>query len=184
MSILESIRDRRSTRSYTARPVSEQSVTELLEAARLAPSGSNTQPWRFIVVRSDAMRQKLASVCHDQQWMAQAPVHIVCVADVQAQFKIPRELMIDEHSPESEVKKVIRCTAIAIEHLVLQAQALGLSTCWVAWFMQADIRPALGVPEDKFVVAVITVGYSEDRPSPRPRRSLDEIVQYESWNGS
>jgi len=184
MSILESIQDRRSARTYTSRPVNEQMVNELLESARVAPSGSNAQPWRFIVVRSDAMRRQLASVCHDQQWMAEAPVHIVCVADVQAQFKEYHALSVDEYSPEPEVKRVIRCTAIGIEHLVLQAQSLGLSTCWVAWFAQEDIRPLLGIPEDKFVVAVITVGYSNDRPAPRPRKALDEMVHYETWSES
>lgn len=182
MNILESIQDRRSIRTYTDKEVSASAVEEILEAARLAPSGSNTQPWRFIVVRSDKMRSRLARACHNQQWMNQAPVHIVCVADVQAQCSEVRELSIDEHSPEPEAKRVIRCTAIAIEHLVLQAQALGLSTCWIAWFMQSDIRPVLGIPEDKYVVAVITVGYSDDRPAPRPRKALSEIVRYESWD--
>jgi len=183
MSIFEVIQDRRSIRTYTNQEVPTGVVEEILEAARLAPSGSNTQPWRFIVVRSDEARARIVQACHNQQWMNQAPVHIVCIADVQAQYSEVRELSIDEHSTEPEVKRVIRCTAIAIEHLVLQAQAIGLSTCWVAWFTQSEIRPVLAIPEDKYVVAVITVGYSENRPAPRPRKTMNEIVRYESWDG-
>jgi len=184
MRLLEAIQDRRSIRTYTNQEVPANVIEEILEAARLAPSGSNTQPWRFIIVQSDEMRSQLAQACHNQQWMNQAPVHIVCIADVQAQYPEVRELRIDEHSPEPEVKRVIRCTAIAIEHIVLQAQALGLSTCWVAWFTQSEIRPVLGIPDDKYVVAVITVGHSDEHPASRPRKAMHEIVRYESWDGA
>ncbi len=183
MSIFEAIQGRRSIRTYTNQAVPATVIEEILEAARLAPSGSNTQPWRFIVVRSDEARARIVQACHNQQWMNQAPVHIVCIADVQAQYPEARELRIDEQSPQPEVKRVIRCTAIAIEHIVLQAQALGLSTCWVAWFTQSEIRPVLGIPEDKYVVAVITVGHSDEHPASRPRKAMHEIVRYESWDG-
>ena len=182
MTTLDPIRNRRSVRSYTSQEVSEEAVREILEAARLAPSGSNQQPWAFIVVRSDEMRARVSEACHNQQWMNQAPVHIVCVADPVSRDEGLRGSRVDEESPDEPVKTTIRCTVIAIEHLVLQAEAMGLSTCWIAWFTQDDIRPVLDIPEDRYVVAVITVGYSDDRPAARPRKPLEEIVRYESWS--
>jgi len=181
MEILESIRSRRSIRKYKDLPVDDERITTLLESARIAPSGSHTQPWHFIVVRSDAMKEQIMKVSHNQKWMLQAPVFIVGIADIRSRLKEGEPLEIDEHSPEPEVKPIIRDTAIAIEHIVLQAEALGLSTCWVAWFEQKDIRPVLNIPSDKYVVGVITVGYGDETPRPIGRRSLAEMVHHEKW---
>jgi len=158
--MLEAIRNRRSIRSYAQRNVDDALIRELLESARLAPSGSNKQPWGFIVVREDERRKAIMRACHNQEWMVQAPVFVVCVA---------------------EAKLIIRDTAIAAEHIVLQAQDLGLSTCWIAWFEQDAIRPVLSLPSDKYAVAVITVGYSDAKPSPQKRLPLEEIVHRERW---
>ncbi len=79
------------------------------------------------------------------------------------------------------MKQIIRDTAIAIEHIALQAVELGLGTCWVAWYTQEEFRPVLNIPEDKYVVCVLTVGYPDEAPNPRPRKSLKEIVHHEQW---
>ncbi len=97
------------------------------------------------------------------------------------QKKDTREIYLNEESPEFELKQIIRDTAIAIEHIVLQAENLGLGTCWTAWFKQAEVRPILNIPNDKFVVCVLTVGYADENPKQRPRKSLDKIVRYEKW---
>lgn len=172
---------RRSIRRYQARPVEEDKVAAVLAAACLAPSGSNTQPWRFIVVRDDAKRAALAEVSHRQAWMKTAPVHIVCVADSTVRTQGEAILTVDEDSPAEEVKQIIRDTAIAVDHLTLAAAAEGLGTCWVAWFRQAEIRPLLGVPPECYVVAVITLGYADEQPGPRPRQAVAEMVRYEHW---
>jgi nitroreductase len=179
--MLESIRARRSVRSYLPREVTDAEILALIESARLAPSGSNTQPWSFIVVRSEKMREAVMHACHDQHWMLEAPVFIVCVADLRSRLDNVEGADVSEKSPIPEVKQIIRDTAIATEHLVLQAQADGLSTCWVARFTQEEIRPVLGIPSDQYVVAVITLGYSDQRPAPRPRRPIDELVHCERW---
>jgi nitroreductase len=113
--------------------------------------------------------------------MLQAPVLLVCVADIRAKIHEFDHIVIGEKNPQIELKQVIRDTAIAIEHLVLQAESLGLSTCWVAYFEQRDLRPVLSVPSDKYVVAVITVGYADEKPHARPRRPLEEIIHFETW---
>ena len=179
--MLKAIEQRRSVRKYLDQPVEEEKLLTVLEAARLAPSGSNTQAWHFIVVREDAMRQEVTRVSHNQQWMLTAPVHIVCVADARPRILEPTDLVVDETSPQFGLKQAIRDTAIAIEHLVLAAEEQGLGTCWIAWFTQDQIRPVLDIPADKFVVAVITLGYPAESPPARRRKPLDEIIHYERW---
>jgi len=178
--MIKAIEARRSIRKYKNQEVEEEKIIELLESARLAPSGSNTQPSHFIVVKSKENREKIAKVSHNQKWMLTAPVHIVCVADLQCRIK-EGHISINELSPEEEVKQIIRDTAIAIEHIALQAVESGLGTCWVAWYTQEEFRPVLNIPEDKYVVCVLTVGYPDEAPNPRPRKSLKEIVHYEQW---
>lgn len=181
MGILKEILSRRSIRRYKSNPVEDEKIRIMLESARLAPSGNNSQPWNFIIVRTEERRKQIVEACKKQQWMLQAPVLLVCVADIRAKINKSDHIVIGEESPQIELKQVIRDTAIAIEHLVLQGESLGLSTCWVAYFEQRDIRPILSVPSDKYVVAVITVGYADENPHPRPRRPLEEIIHFETW---
>lgn len=179
--MIKEILDRRSIRKYEEKAVGDDKLAEILEACRIAPSGSNTQPWRLIVVKDESMRRKIAEVSHNQTWMTQAPVHIVCVADLAGRADASVKIKIDEKSPEFMVKQAIRDMTIGADHMTLQAEALGLGTCWVAWFEQKDIRPVLGIPEDKFVVCILTVGYPAERPNQRPRMKIGEIVRYDRW---
>lgn len=179
--MIKEIMTRRSIRKYIDKPIEEDKILQLLESARLAPSGSNTQPTHFIIVKSDSVREKLTQVSHNQKWMFSAPVFIVCVADIRSRLKEDIDIRIDERSPQEEVKQIIRDASISIDHLVLEAESLGLGTCWVAWFTQEEIRPLLNIPSDKYVVSIITVGYADETPTARPRKSLEEIVHYENW---
>jgi nitroreductase len=179
--MMEEITSRRSIRNYNEQPVNDEQISLLLESARLAPSGSNTQPWHFIVVKSKEMREKISAADHNQAWMAKAPVHIVCVADIRSRIKDDTEIILDENTPMEELKQIIRDTAIAAEHIILEAEDLGLASCWTAWFTQNDIRPVLDIPADKYVVCVITVGHSDISSKPAPRKSMDEIVHFEKW---
>ncbi len=181
MDILKPILTRRSVRKYTTDPVNDEQVLILLESARLAPSGTNRQPWQFIVVRSGDLKRQIVEVSNNQTWMLNAPVFIVCVADPVPRLKGQPSFDIDDNSSEPVVKKVIRDTAIAVENLVLQAESMGLATCWVAWFSQEDIRPILKVPADKYVLAIIPVGFADEQPTARPRRPLHEMVHYDTW---
>lgn len=177
---MKEIEDRRSVRNYNGQPVGDQQILQLLQSARLAPSGSNTQPWHFIVVRSPQIKEKIAEADHDQKWMLSAPVFLVCVADIRC--RIPEgELILEENSDCEELKQIIRDTAIASEHIVLEAQHMGLNTCWTAWFRQDSIRPILGIPQDKYVCGILTIGYSEEKPRPVKRRKLEQIYHCETW---
>jgi nitroreductase len=154
-------------------------VCELLEAARHAPSGNNTQPWRFLVIEDPGMRGRLATICHNQQWMITAPVHIAVCADLEA--RTGSKGRFDEETPGMDAKRVIRDTAIAVDHLMLRAMELGLGTCWIGWYVQDEVRPLLGIPESVFVLGIITVGAPAEDPQPRPRRPLTALVYGETW---
>ena len=191
MEILQPILTRRSIRKYRDTPVEDDKIQAMLASARLAPSGNNSQPWNFIIAKSEATRKKIAEACYNQTWMTQAPVFIVCVADMsvrlkELQKKDPRitdtsHLNVQEESPQQELKMIIRDTTIAIDHLMLQATSMGLGTCWVAWLKQETIRPILHIPTDKYVVAVVCVGYANHSPKPTPRKPLEDMIHYERW---
>lgn len=110
-----------------------------------------------------------------------APVFIACVADIRSRIKEDIELLLNENSPQQELKQIIRDTSIAVEHLVLSAENLGLGTCWIAWFTQEEVRPILNIPSDKYVVSIITLGYPNESPKTRPRKKLQDIIHYEQW---
>ena len=179
--MIKEIEMRRSIRKYIDKPVEDAKITQILESARLAPSGNNTQPWHYIIVKSKDMRQKVMETSHNQKWMMTAPVFIVCVADVRCRIKDDREVYINDSSPEDEVKRIIRDTSISVGYMLLEANNTGLGVCWVAEFTQEEIRPVLNIPSDKYVVGVITVGYPDESPKPRPRKKLDDIVHHECW---
>ena len=191
MEILQPILTRRSIRKYRDTPVEDDKIQAMLASARLAPSGNNSQPWNFIIAKSEATRKKIAEACYKQTWMTQAPVFIVCVADMSVRLKELREkdhriqdtshLDLQEDSPQQELKMIIRDTTIAIDHLILQAESMGLGTCWIAWLEQETIRPILNIPTDKYVVAVVCVGYANHSPKPTPRKPLEDMIYYESW---
>ena len=179
--MIKEIKMRRSIRKYINKSVEDEKIIQLLESARLAPSGSNTQPWHFIIVKSEVTREKLAEVSHNQKWMISAPIFIVCVSDIRCRISEDVGISLNEDSPQEELKQIIRDTAISIGHILLEADNLGLGTCWVAWFIQEEIRPILNIPADKYVVGIITLGYANEEPKARPRKKIEEIAHYESW---
>jgi nitroreductase len=172
---------RRSIRKYKSIPVEESKLEAMINSALLAPSGDNTQPWRFIVVDDADVKRKVAQAAHKQGWMETAPVFIVCVADIRSRIKGTEEIDLDEETPLFELKQIIRDTAIAVDHMALEAVHQGLGTCWVSWYKQNEIRPTLGIPKDKYVLSVLTVGYSDEDPKPRPRRPASELVRRNTW---
>jgi nitroreductase len=124
--MMKEIKLRSSIRKYIDKPVDDEKILRLLESARLAPSGSNTQPWHFIIIRDEEIKQRIAKVSHNQEWMLSAPVFIVCVADIRSRIESDIEIILDEESPQNDLKKIIRDTAIAVEHIVLEAINEGL----------------------------------------------------------
>ena len=169
MDLFDAIRGRYSVRSYQARPIEQDKLDRVLEAARLAPSGSNRQPWKFVVVRDAETRKKLVPACCDQQFVGQAAAVIAGVG-----------LMPD---------RVMRCdvpgdpvdVAIALEHIALAAAAEGLGTCWIGAFHQDQVRQVLGIPQTAKVIELMTMGYPADKPAAKSRKPLTEIVCYDRF---
>ena len=179
--MIKEISTRTSTRKYKNIEVADEKIIQLIESARLAPSGMNTQPWNFIIVKSKETREKLAKADGNQMWMTTAPVFIVCVADIRCRIKEDVEIVVDERNDLRELKAIIRDTAVAIEHILLEAESQGLASCWTAMYVQDDIRPILGIPKDKYVVGIVTIGYSDEDRKPTPKRALEELIRYEKW---
>ena len=169
MDVQEAIRKRYAVRSYQDRPVEEEKLLAVLEAARLAPSGSNRQPWRFVVVRDSGIRRQLSAACHGQAFVAQAPVVIAATG------------LTPDRMMSCDIAGDAVDLAIAIDHMTLAAVELGLGTCWVGAFEQDKVRSVLGIPATAKVVEVLTLGYPADKPRAKSRKPLEQIVCWERW---
>lgn len=175
MAVIKEISERKSIRKYKSDAVSRKQILEILEAGRLAPSGSNTQPWRFILVWDNEMKKQIIEVDHNQAWMHSASALIVCVADLTSRQKDKIDSTADD-STSADLKKIIRDSAVCIENMLLQATHLGLGTCWTGWYDQEPMKKVLGLNDEHYVVGVITVGYADEVPKARPRMSLEELI--------
>ena len=162
MNLYEVIKSRYSVRSYLNKPVEQEKLDRILDAARLAPSGSNRQPWKFVVVRDAETRKKLVPACSNQEFVGQAPVVIAGVG------LMPDRIM-SCGVPGDPVD-----VAIALEHVALAATAEGLGTCWIGSFHQDQVRRVLDVPANAKVVEVMTLGYPADHPRPKARERIAE----------
>jgi nitroreductase len=171
MSVLDIIRRRRSVRKYKSDPIPEDVFLRVMEAARLAPSGKNSQPWKFIVVRDEEMRRKLSVASRNQAFMATAPIIIVACGYPERSY--PKQ--------GNYMKSWSIDVACAVDHLMLQATEEGLGTCWIGAFEEKEVKALLGVPEDVRVLALTPLGYPDEDPTSRGRRPLEEILSQEKF---
>jgi nitroreductase len=173
MDIYEAMRTRTSVRGYRRDPGADDTLKRVLDAARIAPSGKNGQPWTFIVVRDAETRARLVPACKGQGFIAEAPVVIAaCGREELAYQKMGgywNSLPVD--------------IGIAFAHLMLAATAEGLGTCWIGAFLEEEVRTILGVPPGVKIVALTPLGHPKGDRSTRPRKALDEIVMNERWSG-
>ncbi len=204
MDVSEAVKQRRSIRRFKPDPVSNDDIQTLLESARLAPSGTNSQPWRFIVVKSDETKKMLRQAAHNQRHVGDAPVVIVCCGNLGAFMEFPERVdeLIDagalpkssrkffvpalkkglDNTPKDSLKIAAagNC-AIAITNIMLQATELGLGTCWVRWFDDDKVRSILDIPEEVELMALLPVGVPDENPATRPRVMLEDIVYSEKY---
>lgn len=171
MDLMEAIKTRRSIRRFKPTPVPDNLLKEVLNAARLAPTACNAQPWRLVVVRDEQVKLKLAASANGQKFIAQAPIVIVACGIPEEAFPTVGGYM------SSHVVDV----SIVVDHLTLAAHSLGLGTCWIASFKEDKVRELLGVPEDVRVVAITPLGYPDENPERPSRRNLEELVRYEKY---
>lgn len=200
MELQQVIENRRSIRKFKSDSISEKHIQELIEAARLAPSGTNLQPTRYIIIKSEEAREQLKG-CTPLPFVSQAPVTIVALIDkqsVMSQGNRMKELReaeafvdtpLDKANESSEDYSKRRATldenaikayltlnaAIAIDHITLKATDLGLGTCWVMMFDKEKLHSMLNLEDRYEAVSLIPVGYPDQDPAQRPRLQLEEI---------
>ena len=203
LTLKEAIEQRRSIRKFKSGPVQEGCISALLDAARLAPSGCNAQPWRFKVVTDSETKLKLAQAAYKQSFIASAPVVFVCCADIKGYLdgtlsgiqdlgkigavedrviKILQkrseqmDLQMKVMSREQLGSRIAFNVAIAVEHMVLRALDFGLGSCWIRLIDEQAVRDIFGWDENIFIVALLPVGYPDESPGPRKRLSVEDIV--------
>jgi nitroreductase len=195
----EAIARRRSIRRFKPDPIPPDDLLEVLEAARLAPSGCNAQPWRFKVVTEREVKESLAKAAFNQPFIALAPAVIVCCADirgyldgttsaiqdlgkigaiedriiqvVEKRLTHARTLSIDQLGPAIAFN-----VAIAIEHMVLRALDFDLGTCWIRLLDGPAVNGLFGWDESIYTVALLPIGYPAETPEPRKRMALPDIL--------
>jgi Nitroreductase len=199
LDIKTAITERRSIRKYRPDPVPDDMLQELMEAARLAPSGTNHQPWRFIVVKNQEVKERIQAAAFNQVFLSQAPVLLVCCADLMTYARDTRKRLqelidagvfgpeafdgypdIDKPKDQAALKAFIPHAmlnaAIATEHIALRAVSLGLGTCWVQLMKAKQIAQILEMPDNLVITALMPVGFPDQNPAPRPRVSVQDIV--------
>jgi len=169
MDVMKAIQSRRSIRAYDTSGVEEEKLARILESARLSPSAGNRQERRFVIIKDAKTRKLLCEAARNQAFVAEAPVVIVAC------------------SVESEY--VMLCgqlaypidTAIAVDHMMLQAVEEGLGTCWIGAFDEKKVKEILAIPDNVRVVALLPVGYPSVIQGQTSRKSLAEIIMLERW---
>ncbi|MGC8887930.1 MAG: nitroreductase family protein [Verrucomicrobiia bacterium] len=163
MNLYEAIKTRRSVRKYKNLPMQPDKLRRIWEAARLAPSACNLQPWKFLVVSSKENKEKLRGII--QEWALEAPIVVVALGNKKVAWSRDGESV---HQID---------VAIAVEHIVLAATAEGLGSCWICAYDRSRLSKALNIPSDWEPVAVIPIGYSDDNSPKSSRKEINEIVE-------
>jgi nitroreductase len=169
MNFLDLIEKRYSVRSYKPDDVDDTKLQQLLDAARSAPTASNRQPFKLIVIHTAGREMELRRI-YDKDWFVQAPL-IICICGTPNQAWIRRD---QKNYCDVDV-------AIAMDHLILAATELGLGTCWIAAFDPVAARAVLGLPDEVEPIAFTPIGYPNDQPRPKRRKDLTELILYDRW---
>lgn len=179
MELIDVIKNRRSIRKFEDKKVEREKIEACLEAARLAPSACNSQPWHFIVIDEPEIKDKFckeafSGVYAMTKWAEKAPVLIAAVSD--------------KGSFTSRIGNFFRRTefylvdqGIACEHLVLRAWDLGLGSCWIGWLNSDKAEKFFNLPKGKKIEHLIALGYPAENPTPRPRTALNDIVSFNKY---
>ncbi len=161
--LLQLIQTRRSVRTFTTKPVTREQIEKIFDAARFAPSGKNTQPWRFVVVESASKRQALAKLAPQDEMIATAPVTLAVLRDRDAGY---------------DDLKDAQGIGAAIENILLAAHALGLGACWIGKTRNAAIEHVVGAKEHEELMALIPIGHPAGRSNDSSRLPLETIARF------
>jgi nitroreductase len=171
INLIEGLRTRRSIRSYLDKPVPDDLIEELLDIVRWAPSSSNNQPWRFVVVRDPQKKASLRGGLRD------------AVIPFSKHIEEAPAVFVAWYTPSIVLKKwQLSDVSNAVMYLLLAAHAKGLGTCWIGWFSEERVKKTLNLPKKAVVVAVVTAGYPAENPEPRDRKPLSDIAFRETFD--
>ena len=170
MDVMEAILKRRSIRRYKDKPIEKAKLDRVLEAGRQAPSASNTQPWKIVVVTDPDTRRKLAHAARDQDFVAQASAVLVGCAE-----KTDKVMTCGQTAYPIDV-------AICLTTMSLAAVGEGLGTCWVGAFHEDQVKEILGIPAEVRVVELMPLGYPAEDPPARARKPMDEFMATDRWS--
>jgi nitroreductase len=165
------IKKRRSVRKYQQKEVSDKLIEKILDSAACAPSAGNYQPWEFIVVRNQSLKNDLAEASYNQKWIAEVPVLIVACVNNRLAGAVYGERGLRLYG--------IQAVAAAIQNILLVAESLGLGTCWVGAFSEIMVSRIMQCPEYARPCAIITLGYPAETPSHPPKQDMREYVHCE-----
>jgi len=171
--ILELIKARRNVKSFLPKFVSWENVSRVIDAARHAPSCGNIQNWKFIVVLKPDQKQQLAEAAHEQYEIAQAAALIVVCAE-------PEKAERYYGARGKDLYSIQNCAA-AVENMLLEAQSLGLATCWVGAFNEDKVKELLGIPPEISAQAIVALGHAKERPIKPPKYPLEVLVYFGAW---
>lgn len=178
---LDLVKQRQSTRKYKEDTVPRKELEQCIEAARLAPSASNSQPWRFIVVDEPELKDKIAKLTYDKvikfnKFADRAPAIVVITLEKAKTITRLGRAIKKKEWPLIDI-------GIAAEHFCLQAEELGLGTCMIGWFYERKAKELLNIPEERSIALMISVGYPPEnyRLRKKKRKTLEEITTYNSY---
>lgn len=169
MDFIDLVKTRYSVRAYKADPVGEEDLNQVLEAARLAPTAANRQPFQLIVIHTAGREDDIRRI-YNRDWFVQAPL-IICACAL-------REQAWTRGEGKSYVEVDV---AIVMDHLILAAADIGLGTCWVANFDPEATREILGLPDGVEPIVFTPLGYPDGQAKPKIRKLKEDLVRYERW---
>ncbi|MCX8204362.1 MAG: nitroreductase family protein [Candidatus Nezhaarchaeota archaeon] len=173
MDVVEAIKTRRSIRSYFTSMISDSELEALLELASWAPSAGNLQPWEFVIVRDEKIKERLAAEALHQWWITEAPVVVVACANERRSSSI--------YGVRGRSLYCICDVSAAVENLLLAAHASGLGSCWVGAFHDEGVARLLKLPSGVRPIAILPIGRPAEHPAPPPRRPLSEVLHFDQF---
>lgn len=179
MNVLDIIKNRRSIRKYTDKKIARKDLEVILEAARLAPSACNSQPWHFVVLDDDLVKdafckEVFTGIYANTMFAAKAPV-IVAVVSNKGNIATRVGNML------KQTLFWVMDTGIACQNLVLQAQSMGIGSCWIGWFDLKKAAKFLKADAGEKVEILIALGYPDEQPDARPRKEFKEIASFNKY---
>jgi nitroreductase len=172
MNFSDLLHNRYSCRHYSSKPVEDEKLQQVLEAARLAPTAANRQPFQIILIKTENHPKDALLEIYPKDWFVQPP-YILCICS------LPEQAWFRKKYDQQSYAAVD--AAIVVDHITLQAADIGLATCWIGDFNPATAREYLNLPDTAEPIAFTPLGYPLDQPKSKLRKDLESLIRYDRW---